>query len=445
MKTVRTRTLISAAALSATALVLASCGSGPGTGGGPGGTGGDDAGDGPQTVRIYGTIVDTEAALLEQSWADWEEQSGIDIVYEGSQEFEAQIGIRAQGGNPPDLAFFPQPGLFSDLAARGHLVPASDTVATNVAEYWNESWATYLTVGDELYGAPLMANVKGWIWYNNDAFQEHGWEIPDDWDGLLDLSDEIAADTGGPAWCVGFGSDAATGWPGTDWIEDIVLRESGTDVYDQWVVGEIPFTDDSIKSAFEHVGEILLNPERVNAGFGGVESIDSTAFGDVANPLVSGDCVLTHQASFLEGFIIDAGGEVSEDGDVWAFMQPPMSAGDDPAITGGGELVGAFNDNPATIAVQEYLSSPEWANSRVGLGGVVSANSGLDPSLASSPILEQSVELLQDPDTVFRFDGSDLMPGTVGAGTFWEGMRSWVGGTDLDSVLRQIDSGWPDE
>ncbi|WP_260406567.1 ABC transporter substrate-binding protein [Microbacterium sp. G2-8] len=428
-------------ALSATALALAGCSGGPGV------SGGDEGGgsEGEQSVTVYGTIVDAEAELLEESWADWEEESGIDIVYEGSQEFEAQIAVRAQGGNPPDLAIFPQPGLFTDLAARDYLVPASDGVVSNVEEYWSEDWAGYLTYEDEIYGAPLMANIKGWIWYSVPAFEENGWETPTSWQGMLDLTEQIREDTDQPPWCVGFGSDAATGWPGTDWIEDLVLRSEGTDTYDDWVANEVPFTDDAIKSAFEDTGEILLDDQYVNASFGGVNSIDSTPFGDVAIPLASGDCILSHQASFLEGFLIDAGAEVAEDGDVWAFMMPPYEEGGETALTGGGELVGAFNDDEATVQVQEYLSSAEWANSRVALTGVISANSGLDPSLASSPILEESVALLQDPETTFRFDGSDLMPGAVGSGTFWQGMRDWVGGTELDRVLEQIESGWPSE
>src|SRR5690606_2074885 len=238
------------------------------------------------------------------------------------------------------------------------------------------------------------------------------------------LTDTIQAATGGPAWCAGFESGTATGWPGTDWIEDYVLRQAGPDVYDQWVTGDVPFTDAQIKGAFDSVGEILLNPENVNAGFGEVKSINSTAFGDVAPALASGSCALTHQASFLSGFFPE-GTKVAEDGDVWAFMLPGKNESDS-AVTGGGEIVGAFSDDEATQKVLAYLSSPEWANSRVSLGGVTSANNGLDPASAKDPILQETIKILQDPDTTFRFDASDLMPGAVGAGTFWKGMVAWI-------------------
>ena len=294
--------------------------------------------------------------------------------------------------------------------------------------------------------AAVATFVLGGLWYSPALFAEKGWEIPTTWDGLIDLTKTIQADTGKPPWCIGFGSDAATGWPGTDWIEDIVLRQSGTEVYDQWVKNEVPFTDPAIKSAFDEFAKIALDPTYVNAGYGDVKSIVTTPFGDPATALVAGDCVLHHQASFYDGFITAAEGTVAEDGDIWAFLTPAFggeSGGD--VVTGGGEIVAAFDDAESTQKVQEYLSSPEWANSRVSLGGVISANKGLDPENASSNILKEAIGILQSDETTFRFDASDLMPSAVGAGTFWKGMVDWVNGTPTDTVLTQIEAGWPSQ
>lgn len=435
----RARLVIALVAAGATGVALAGCTGGPGT---DNGGGGEDDG----VVTVYGTIADTEAELLEESWADWEEENDIDIKYESSKEFEAQIAVRAQGGNAPDIAIFPQPGLMADMATRGFLKEAPAAVADNVAEYWTEDWANYATADGTLYGAPLMASVKGWIWYSPAYFTENGYEIPTDWAGLLDLTAQIQSDTGASPWCIGFGSDAATGWPGTDWIEDIVLRQSGTEVYDEWVANEVPFTSPEIKSAFDEYGKIALDPNYVNAGFGGIDTIVTTPFGDPATALVEGTCALHHQASFYDGFITAAGGTVAEDGDIWAFLMPPWEAGgssEGAVVTGGGEIVAAFDDSESTQKVQEYLSSPEWANSRVSLGGVISANKGLDPANASSEILKAAIAILQDDTTTFRFDASDLMPSAVGAGTFWKGMVDWVNGTPTDVVLEQIEAGWP--
>lgn len=417
-------------------LTLAGCS------GGPGSTGSDAGAAGDGTVTVYGTISDTEADLLEESWAAWEKDNNIDIQYEASKEFEAQISIRAQGGSAPDIAIFPQPGLMADLASRDFLKPAPKAVEDNVDKGWSADWKNYGTVDGTLYGAPLMASVKGFIWYSPSKFKEWGVEVPQTWDDLLAVTKTIQEKTGKAPWCAGFASGEATGWPGTDWVEDLVLREAGPETYDKWVANEIPFTDPAIKTAFDSVGEILLNPAYVNAGYGKVKSINSTPFGDVATTISDGTCALTHQASFFDGFIVDAGGTVGPDGDVWAFITPAAEAGGQ-AVTGGGEIVAAFSDDADTQKVLEFLSSAEWANIRVGLGGVISANTGLDPAKATSPILQEAIKILQDPDTTFRFDGSDLMPGAVGSGTFWKGMVNWINGTSTDEVLQSIEAGWP--
>lgn len=431
------------AILAVSSLALVGC-----SAGGPGGGdthGPGDAGKADGVVTIYGTISDTEAELLQQSWADWEKANNIQIKYEASKEFETQISIRAQGGNAPDIAIFPQPGLLGDLASRDLIQPAPDEVKANVEKYWSKDWANYGTTDGVLYGAPLMASVKGFIWYSPKQFADNGWTVPTTWQELLDLTQKMRDKLGTAPWCAGFGSDAATGWPGTDWIEDLVLRQAGPETYDKWVSHDVKFSDPAIKAAFDSLGKILLNPDYVNAGFGDVKSINATPFGDVARAMGNGTCSLTHQASFFDGFLTDpknGNATVGPDKDIWAFMTPSVEAGGN-AVTGGGEIVAAFSNDADTIKVQQYLSSPEWANSRVKLGGVISANNGLDPANASSPILSEAIKILQDPKTTFRFDASDLMPGVVGAGSFWTGMVDWINGKSVDEVLTTIDGSWP--
>ncbi|ROS22171.1 alpha-glucoside transport system substrate-binding protein [Rathayibacter sp. PhB127] len=437
------RLTLPVAVLAAAGIALAGCSSSsdpndPNAGGGA--SSGGAAGDG--SVTVYGTINGDEATLLEQSWADWEKESGIDIKYTGDKGFEQQIGIKVQGGDVPDLAIFPQPGLLADTVASGKVKELPEGALANVKQNWSEDWQKYGQVDGTQYGAPLMASVKGYVWYSPAKFKEWGVSVPTTWDEMEALGKTIAEKSGGPSWCAGFASDAASGWPGTDWIEDAVLRESGPDVYDSWVAGDTPFTDPQIKSAFDKVGSILLDPTLVNAGYGDVSSINSTAFGDVAQNIANGSCPLTHQASFFEGFLTGADATVAEDGDVWAFLTPPISADDDQAVTGGGEFVAAFADDADTAKVQEYLASADWANSRVKLGGVISANTGLDPANASSDLLRSSISILQDPGTTFRFDASDLMPKAVGSDSFFKGMVDWIDGSSTDQVLDTIQAGY---
>ena len=389
-------------------------------------------------VSISGTIVEAEADRLNASWADFAACTGMKIDYQGTQEFEANIRTLAEGGNPPDLGIFPQPGLFADIATGGFFVPAPADVEANVDEFWAESWKSYGTVDGTFYGAPLMASIKGYVWYSPSEFEEKGYEIPTTLAELDDLADTIAAEGDHKPWCASYASDAATGWPVTDWIEDYVLREQGPEYYDQWYKHEIPFNDPGVVEAFDAVGDILKNEDMV----GDVTAGLSIPFGEGGLPILDGTCSLHHQASFYEGFWGD-GVTVAPDGDVFAFLLPPVNADDPVAVTGGGEIVGAFSDEPAVQAFQAYLSSDTWANNRVKLGGVISANSGVDASLASSPLLEQSIEILQNPDSVIRFDASDLMPGAVGGNSFFKGIVDWIGGESSQSVADKIEASWP--
>ncbi len=397
------------------------------------------------TVTVGGTILDIEADRLVESWKDFQTCTGIKVNYQGTSEFEAQIAVLAEGGNAPDVGIIPQPGLLQRLAEGGWLIPASKAVEDNVDKFWSEDWKAYGTYDGVFYAAPLMASIKGYVWYSPSAFEEAGYEIPTTLDELKALSEEIAS-TGDKPWCVGLESGEATGWPGTDWIEDFVLRMAGADVYDQWVTHEIPFNDPRIAEAFDAVGEYLKNDAMVNGGIGDVSTQISEAFQTAGLPILDGECWMHHQASFYETFWNPDGGDantVATDGTVWAFLLPPVSADDPQAVTGGGEFPVAFRDAEEVEAFRAYLSSDTWANNRVSLGGVISANKGLDPNVASSELLKQSIEILQDPDTTFRFDGSDLMPGAVGADSFWKGIVAWVGGQSTQTVLDTIEASWP--
>jgi len=446
--TLHRRLLLPIAAAGVLGLVLAGC---TGTDGGPAAS---DADCGPyedygtfegESVEVYATIVDVEADQMVQSWEDFESCTGITIDYVGTQEAETQINVRAAAGDAPDLMIIPQPGLLQRLINDGYVLAAPESVEANVDEFWSEDWKGYGTVDDTFYAAPLMASVKGWIWYSPSDFEAKGYEVPETWDEMMELTATMAEESTATyrPWCVGFGSGDATGWPGTDWIEDVVLRESGPEVYNQWVAGEVKFSDPEIKSAFDLVGDILLNEDYVNGGFGGVNSIVSTTFNDAALPILDGNCSLHHQASFYEAQWPE-GTTVSPDGDIWAFITPKIDEGAGDSVTGGGEFVAAFSDSEAVQAVQTYLSSDTWANNRVELGGVISANKGLDPELAGSELGKASIEILQGEDTTFAFDASDLMPAAVGTSSFWTGMVDWVSGTkNTDEVLTFIDSTYP--
>ncbi len=436
-------------------LVLAACGGDDGdddeTAGGGGETGGgggdcafaEDYGDLEGTeISVYSTIVAPEDAPLEASFDAFEECTGATVVYEGSDEFEAQLPIRIQGGSPPDLAIIPQPGLLASLVRDyDAVIPVPDEARANVEASFDPSWIEYGTVDGTYYGTPFGANVKSFVWYSPSAFEGAGYEVPETWDDLIALSDQIVED-GGLPWCAGFGSGDATGWPGTDWIEEVMLRTAGADVYDQWYRHEIPFNDPQVVSAFDTVGEILKNDEYVNGGLGDVASIATTRFEDAGLPILDGNCWMHHQASFYQANWGE-GVEVGEDGDVFAFYLPGIDPAHGNPVLGGGEFTAAFTERPEVQAFQTYLSSDHWHAERASHGNFVSANRTVPIDAYESPVNQLSAEIIQDPEAVFRLDASDLMPAEIGTVAFWTGMVDWITGAETQETVDAIEAAWP--
>ncbi len=407
--------------------------------------GGKDALDGTE-VEVYTTIVAPEDQPFIDTFAPFTECTGVTVNYNGSKQFEAQLPVRVQAGDSPDLAFFPQPGLLQRMVATGQVVAAPEAVTANVDENWTPAWKEYGTVDGTFYAAPLGANVKSFVWYSPKAFTEAGYEVPTTWDEMIALSDQMIADNPDvKPWCAGIGSDAATGWPATDWLEDTVLRQHGPDVYDQWISHEIPFNDPRIVSSLDTVGQVLKDEKYVNGGLGGVTSIATTQFQDAGLPILEGNCFLHRQATFYQANW-PAGTDVAEDGDVFAFPFPEMDASIGNGLVGGGEFTGAFNDEPATQALQYWLSTSDWANLKAQATGPgwFNANKGLDLDNLSSPIDRLAAEQLQDDANTFRFDASDLMPAAIGSGAEWTQLTAWIAeGRSSQEVADSIEAAWP--
>jgi alpha-glucoside transport system substrate-binding protein len=444
--------IMAIAGVTAASLLLAACSSSKkSSGGGAANNSAECAsfsayqGHSGKKVTIYASITDPEGGYLKQSWKQFESCTGITIQYTGDKDFETQLKVKVQGGNAPDIAILPQPGLLANFAKAGKLKPASDALAAEVKKNWSQEWVNYATVDGKFYAAPLGANVKSFVWYSPKFFKQKGYTVPTTWDEMVALSDKIAA-AGDKPWCVGIESGVATGWPLTDWMEEVMLRMYGPDVYDQWVQHKIPFNDQKVQDVLAKVGSIVKNPKYVNAGIGDVKSIATTAFQKAGLPIEKGKCWLHAQASFYAANW-DKGITVGPDGDVYAFYEPPISDQFGKPIEGGGEFPAAFSDKPEVQAVQLYLASGEWATSIAKINPTrgITANNNVDKTaFADTPIAKLSVELLTDPKTTFRIDGSDLMPSSVGTGTFWTNMTQWIiGNQDDKKTLDNIEASWP--
>jgi alpha-glucoside transport system substrate-binding protein len=256
---------------------------------------------------------------------------------------------------------------------------------------------------------------------------------------MLALSDQIVAD-GNIPWCIGMESASATGWVGTDWIEDVMLRTASPEDYDKWTTGELKFESDTVKNAWETAGNIWLNPDYV---LGGTTNILTVAFGDAPLPLFDDPpgCFLHRQASFIVNFFPE-GAVVGEDVDY--FYLPPIDETYGKPVLGSGSLLSMGQDRPAVRKVMEFLTTPASVEQEVKAGLFVAPHNNVPQDWYPSEALQGFATILANADT-FRFDGSDLMPGAVGTGSFWTGVVEYVSGTDLDTVLQEIDASWPTE
>ena len=397
-----------------------------------------------KTVSVYTGIVTPEDALLKKTWAPFEKCTGAKIKGEFDKSFEAQILVRAQAGNLPDIAIVPQPGLLQTLVKTGKAVPASEETVANVDKNFDASWKAYGTVDGKFYAPPQNANMKSLVWYSPKEFKEKGYTVPTTLDELKALSDKIAA-TGKKPWCAGISSGEATGWVVTDWMEDMMLRTAGPEAYDKWVSHEIPFNGAESTAALDAAGEYLKNDKFVNGGLGDVKSIASTTFQDAGIPITKGTCSLHRQASFYAANW-PKGTTVAPDGDVFAFYLPGKTADEKPVL-GAGEFMLGFRDAPEVHTFQTYVASTTWADlSEQGGGGrCVTPNKNADPAKAAgcSDIDKLAITTLQDPKTVFRFDGSDQMPSAVGSNSFWKQATNWITGQSTKDTVDKIEASWP--
>ncbi|HEX9386553.1 MAG TPA: ABC transporter substrate-binding protein [Anaerolineales bacterium] len=395
------------------------------------------------TVTVDGTQTEPDDQKMKCGWKAFEEATGITVNYIGNKEFEARISIAVDAGEAPDIADFPQPGLLRRFVEQGKIIDVNSFIdADYLTQTYNQSWLDMATM--ESPDGPISAGVwnrsfaKSLVWYAKDDFEASGYEVPQTWDELVALSDQIVAD-GGTPWCVGIESQAATGWPATDWVEDIMLRTTSLENYDAWVAGDLKFDSPEVRKAFETIGNIWFKEGYV---YGGRDQIVTTYFGDSPAGLFTDppNCFLHRQANFITSFFPP---EAKPNVDYGVFYLPPIDDQYGKPFLVAGDIYALFNDKPEAKALMEYFSLPMSVSGFLNTGGAFALQETATPEIYSSEMDASIAELLAGA-SAFRFDGSDLMPGEVGAGSFWKGATDWASGSaELDAVLPEIDASWP--
>ncbi len=383
------------------------------------------------TVSVIGTWGGDEQAAFLAMVAPWEQQTGAKVKYTGTRDINTILTTGVASGVLPDLAGLPGPGQMAEYAKAGALKPLDGVLDLPTYEADTSSALVDLGKTDgQVYGVFIKAAIKGLIWYS-PKLHDYGANPPKTWSDLLS---QATANQGAAqaTWCVGIESGAASGWPATDWIEDIVLRTAGPETYTGWYQGKVKWTDPAIKNAFQ-----MYANDVVAKMYGGTQTAIATNFGNAGDPLFASPpgCVFHHQASFITGFSQFKASTAGTDYNFFPFPDiDPKYAG---AVEGAGDLFGMFHDTAAAKSLMKYLVTAEAQDIWVKKGGALSANK--NATSYPDDISKRSAQVLADAK-FFAFDASDGMP-TAMNDAFWKGMVALTSGSkSVDQVLSDLDT-----
>lgn len=431
------KTFTTGATLGAVAVLTTGC---LGSGGGGGG-GSDNTSRSIEVMYGFATGSKQESGFRAEVEA-WAEENDVEVEFTQTGNFNQLINTRVQGNDAPDVALFPQPGILQDFAADGLLADLSDVIPEeDLAALVPGALETGEVDGGQ-FGVPMSINVKSIVFYPKEAFEAE-YEAPETLDDLVALTDTIQ-ESGTTPWCFGIESEAATGWPATDWLENLILIQNGSEFYNQWVAHEVPFNAPEVQEALSTMESLLLEEGRTN---GGRQSIASSQFLTSGNPLFDDPpgCFMFRQGNFVAdegGFPEDVLAELDQR--VGVFAMPGETAEDKPVL-GGGDLAGVFaQENEAAQELVAFMASPEFGTNGYGeTGAWISPNTEFDVSVMPTQTL-QDIATIAYESTEFVFDGSDQMPGEVGSGSFWREMTAYISGSqEAGATLDNIEGSWP--
>jgi alpha-glucoside transport system substrate-binding protein len=413
------RWFIPAAILAAMALALGACG-------------GDDGGDtaeGDGSISIFSLWGGSEQEAFQKVLDQFTQDTGIDTNYESARDFLPVIRTRLAADNPPEVAILPRPGFVDELARDEALIPLEDLGldVDAINENYSDTWIDLATFEDTTYGVVAKANSKSTVWYKPNSFQENGYEIPTDWQGLLDIQDQYKTKNMIP-WAVGAQGDENS-WTLTDWFEQIYARQAGPDMYRQlFETGEIPFNDQSVKDALTEMLKVV-NDENV---VGGIDTVLGISFVDAIGRVFGKNpsAEMFYEGGFVGGI---ATGQVNMDlrpgEDIDFFEFPQFDSDDVGTVVGAGDVAAAFVNNEDVARLIEYLATPEAGRIWVSTGAIASPNEGVSDADYPNDLVTKEATQLKEAET-FLFDGSDLLPGTLGQNF----------GTLLQNVIRNPDN-----
>jgi alpha-glucoside transport system substrate-binding protein len=408
-------------------------------------------------VSVQTQWIGGEGENFAASLAPFEEATGIDVVVDSiGSSHETVLRTRIEGGAPPDLAMLAQPSAIVEYGVAGQLVDVATIMDVEKLEAEHPATVGLYKTDRSIWAIPYKVDVKSTVWYPIKAFEAAGYQVPTTWEELQALEASIR-ESGSSPWCIGMEAGTATGWQATDWLEDILLRTAGVDVYNKWIAHEIPFDSPEITAAMETLAEVFFTEGNV---FGGNTAIIATPQTQPMDPMFPTDgnwegftpgCWMQKQATWYgPDFFPDqrTSGQPSQyviGEDIGLFYFPPIDPAQGTPALGAGDALMVMADRPEVRAAAQYLSTPAGIEAWIKAGSALSANQTTPAEwYAGNYKLEVASGIVANA-TAFGFDASDLMPSVVGAGSFWTEMVNWIsaGGADTQARLQAIDASWP--
>jgi len=410
------------------------------------------------TVEVWAQWLpeSVEAANFTATLEPFFEATGIEVNFQPTPDYETALQVAVDGGNAPDLAQIAQPGRMHQYADAGSLVALDFFNAEKLEAEMVPAFFELGNYNDSLYGVYYKTDVKSIVWYPVQGFADNGYEVPTTWDELVALSDQIVADGNGNPWCISIESQEADGWVATDWMEDILLRTAPEEIYNQWISHEIPFNHPEVLEAADYMSDIWFAEDYA---YGGSTYINATWIGETQDPMFADggpQCWMQKQAAWIGGFwganrdfiaenpeALSSEWPIVPGEDVDFFYFPTIEEEFGTPVLGAADMFVMFNDRPEVRALLEWLATPEAAQGWIEAGGFLSPLTTVPADWYTYPN-DGLAEMVQNATTV-GFDASDLMPASVGQGTFWSGMIDWVAaeGENTEEVFQQIEDSWP--
>lgn len=395
------RWFIPAAVLAAMALALGACGGDD--------DGGTEEGDGQ--VTIFSLWTGSEEEAFKKVLTQFTEETGIETKYEAARDFLPVIRTRLNAGNPPEVGILPRPGFVDELARDDALIPLEDLGldVDAINENYGDTWIDLATFEDTAYGVVAKANSKSTVWYKPNSYQQNGFEVPQTWDELGQIIRQYKQKGMNP-WAVGAqGRDSS--WTLTDWFEQIYIRTAGGDNYDKLFSGELPFNDETVKEALRE----MLKHVNDRYVLGGIDTALSLSFQDAITRVfgTNPQAEMHMLGGFTGGIAIGANPDLKPGETIDFFPFPTIKEEHGDPLVGSGDVAAAFVNNEDVAKLLEFLSTPEAGRTWVSTGAIVSPNKGVPDDAYPNELVRKEADQVKNAES-FRFDGSDLLPGTLG-------------------------------